>query len=929
MDNKSIFLRSNSIRSICRGALLSAACVFVMSAPGGHALVAKAEDVAVLISSGCDESTFYYDWNELFYTESTNAELIEALNNQWAEHSAQGEVYCATPGYEDSFEYTADDGTIIDVGSDYLTEMDENGYDPDYEDGMAMASDGMYYFTSSEAVNDYVKKQLVNRSGTIVLRLSEALYNYYEELGPLPGNGSFIYRIIRETFTHTEECSGQEGDSLYWNYSGAVARISSNSYYRTITYEIRYKTTFEQEQELTEAVNQALEELDLYGKSEFEIVTSLYFYIGDMVDYYRHESFDQYYGSYDYSDDPYGDNCDLQYTAYAAMCEKVYSSTDKAPDSLLLREDGSIRRFAVCEGYALLFYRMCKELGVSARLVPGNDVNGNPTHGWNIVKIGEYYYNIDVTWDGQTEVTETNYFLKNTADFKKHTRSEAFDTADFNARYPIAPTSMGSSSLPSDGYNYINPISRSYNSIDGDTVSTSADGKAKVLLYYSAASINSTLTVMQGLKLAKEAGQLQDIDFVFVEMKRANEETVSQIAVNNGGEYFSFCYDEAELGAVSGGTISWAMNDCSRYLGYAGVSAFYYPVMVYIDADNRYQYLTHGSVTVEAVISNIETYCRVEAPVIAEETYGVVGNSMTIGDGFTLNYYVNPEPGFVEDADSKMVFVYGYSTDAITIEQPVSEAEVTEVNYNGETKQLLKFTCEIPVKDMERTIYAYLMDSQGECSPAYSYSAKEYVADLSGLKDVSEEALALARAMLNYGYYSQAFFDYRTEFASNSILSDEDRVLAVIDREELIAEAELEGYRLEVTDDLEGIDFIGARLELENRAAVKLYFEVSKTAISPDDISILADGLEYTAEPVGDALFCVELNGFGAAQLGAAKEITVTYACEKSGSISFSYCPMTYVYSVVCINQVEAGALSDLVCAMYEYYKAAGIFCAG
>ena len=60
---------------------------------------------------------------------------------------------------------------------------------------------------------------------------------------------------------------------------------------------------------------------------------------------------------------------------------------------------------SVCQGYATLFYRLAKMQGISSRVIAGHGTNTDVYHGWNIVKLGNLYYNVDATWDA------TNYKL--------------------------------------------------------------------------------------------------------------------------------------------------------------------------------------------------------------------------------------------------------------------------------------------------------------------------------------------------------------------------------------------------------------------------------------------------------------------------------------------------------------------------------------
>ena len=55
----------------------------------------------------------------------------------------------------------------------------------------------------------------------------------------------------------------------------------------------------------------------------------------------------------------------------------------------------------VCQGYALLAYRMLTDAGLQARIVTGTASNGNESgsHAWNLVKVGGSWYHLDTTWN--------------------------------------------------------------------------------------------------------------------------------------------------------------------------------------------------------------------------------------------------------------------------------------------------------------------------------------------------------------------------------------------------------------------------------------------------------------------------------------------------------------------------------------------------
>ncbi len=54
-----------------------------------------------------------------------------------------------------------------------------------------------------------------------------------------------------------------------------------------------------------------------------------------------------------------------------------------------------VDRDAVCQGYAFAFNYLIRRLGIISEYVVSDEIN----HGWNIVKVGNYWYHLDATWD--------------------------------------------------------------------------------------------------------------------------------------------------------------------------------------------------------------------------------------------------------------------------------------------------------------------------------------------------------------------------------------------------------------------------------------------------------------------------------------------------------------------------------------------------
>lgn len=71
----------------------------------------------------------------------------------------------------------------------------------------------------------------------------------------------------------------------------------------------------------------------------------------------------------------------------------------------------------MCMSYALAYQRILQEMGIPCIYVKGID------HAWNMVKIGRYWYNVDVTWDDNRN--RYRYFLKSDSDFPGHKRPKS------------------------------------------------------------------------------------------------------------------------------------------------------------------------------------------------------------------------------------------------------------------------------------------------------------------------------------------------------------------------------------------------------------------------------------------------------------------------------------------------------------------------
>ena len=322
----------------------------------------------------------------------TTMESVKASSNQSeVTKPEENTIYAVNPLYED----------VISI-DDLKRKLDSESSDKESADGEQLfgSSTGQYFSDYDSAVL-YLRKQMVSRETEINLNFPESWFTSHKD--------GLYWDLLYDAMKCDESSTGQEGDALLYGYAGCNVSYSTAGY---IKYTMSYHSNAEQEAKLTEAVAMAMTELQLNGLSEAKKITKIHDYICNHVDY------------------EYNSKEEQIYTAYGALC------TGKA----------------VCQGYAVLFYRLCKEAGLSVRIISGTGNGG--AHGWNIVRIGSKYYNVDCTWDGQDATTYNKYLLKSEADFKDHTRKSwkvagshylDYTSAEFNAQYPMTEKSWDES----------------------------------------------------------------------------------------------------------------------------------------------------------------------------------------------------------------------------------------------------------------------------------------------------------------------------------------------------------------------------------------------------------------------------------------------------------------------------------------------------
>lgn len=435
----------------------------------------------------------------------------------------------------------AEEGQIVEYsitnvvpGYEYLFEEEEiSGY-VDWDDSTYLA--GIQTISDNKSAVSYVKSQFMNRTTNFSFRFtgSEATQDN-------------IYNLVKGAQANSVE-SVTDGDYLRANiiaWTIDMRGIEQSWYDVALT--MTYTSSAAQEAQVTTKVKSIINSLGLRTMTDEETkVRAIHDYLTTNVVYDK-------LGAQDTSN---------------YLCHSTYSA-------LVLNK-------TVCQGYASAFYRLCKEVGVQARFVTGN---AGIAHAWNIVKIGDYWYNIDCTWDEGGRYT---YYLRDNQAFADHQRDYEYATPEFNKAHPMYGESRDGSIKVS------NPVANTYACIDGTTVSSTANGKAKLLIYVGATSGYSIDTV----KSIAESGWINSgkVDVVVV---KADARIYTQASeLNSMMSFKDRCAANnatIKFAAKAGSAANDDMWVYARQLSLSkantsGGNTIAFPVIIFIDKNNYVRY---------------------------------------------------------------------------------------------------------------------------------------------------------------------------------------------------------------------------------------------------------------------------------------------------------------------------------------------------
>lgn len=303
--------------------------------------------------------------------------------------------------------------TVEDIVNPYNSESEETSASvfslrPDVYYGNALPFDISLCISDYDVIAQNIREAMVLRKASLDIYYKSSVEYDGDSFSPV------INQWAEMALSETE--NPYEGDYLRWVYKIIDVQTinvipDSSTYYYHIPVTFEYYTTRAQEEILDAKIEEVIEGFNFDANSTpRQKSDTIYKYITDNVTYdYTNLDNAEYY---------------LKHTAYAALI------------------DGT----AVCQGYALLYYRLARECGLETRVITGRSRGEN--HAWNIVKIEDKYYYLDSTWDAGKQ--RYDYYLKGSTNFiADHTPEDQYFDPEFTQKYPISETDI---SLSGEGH---------------------------------------------------------------------------------------------------------------------------------------------------------------------------------------------------------------------------------------------------------------------------------------------------------------------------------------------------------------------------------------------------------------------------------------------------------------------------------------------
>ena len=286
----------------------------------------------------------------------------------------------------------------------------------------------------------------------------------------------------------------------------------------------------------------------------------------------------------------------------------------------------------------------------------------------------------------------------------------------------------------------------------------------------------------------------------------------------------------------------------------------------------------------------------------------LIGYTLSLNGNIGVNFYMELSEEIKASETDYMQFTLP-NGDVTT----VKVAEVTPKAIN--TKTYYVFPCEVSSFEMTKPIKAQMFDVNGNSGTENRYTVRDYGEYIINHPDSYEEKdVTFAKALLNYGAYSQAYFKVAVDDLANTSLDEAEKNV-----DEVTADS-LASYKAVSVSNAFGT-FAGYSLTLKSETTLKVYFE---PAADVDVSSLTFTAAGQTVTPVESGQYYVlSVENIKAWNLDTPYDFSASNGSE---TLNFSCSAMSYAYSVLLHSESYDSTLVKLISALRIYQQKAEVY---
>ena len=415
----------------------------------------------------------------------------------------------------------------------------------------------------------------------------------------------------------------------------------------------------------------------------------------------------------------------------------------------------------------------------------------------------------------------------------------------------------------------------------------------------------------------------------------SNIKTVGEIAFSGCDSLKSVCFEDGGVETVADSAFSNCKKVTSVYLGNSLTSI---GSSFFTDSDELTALVIPSSVTSlsswtfsgigenttvvfggtkeqwDAISASLLYFDKSKVKFTADSGVSLYGHSLSLieDNNIGVNFYMQLPESLSENA--KMHFTI--PTGNTVVEQDILVSAAEEKTVGGKPYKVFK--CAVAAKEMTSKITAQVIDETNDIyGPVYTYSVKDYADYIIDHQDDSEiyaKAVDLVKAMLNYGAYSQIYFDKNTADLANTGLTEAEKNVSGVTAGDI--NKPYSDKNMIVTEGFTETKFEKVALSLKSQTELVMYFTNPEYDLTFE----CKEGNAVEKTTTKDGYQVARIKGIRADLLGETYTLNL-YDGEQILE-TVEYCPLTYCYYVI-LEGRGSEALQNVCKALFLYYQAA------